>query len=449
MAEDQSRIIHDKNAQIAHSLAKNYENVYYVDLETKEFAVFGNNPIPDGVKFPSSGSDFFDNAIRNADLFIHPDDVKLMKKTYSRDVILKNLEKEGHYTVPFRTLIDGVIEHMRCFFIMCDDRKHIVCCLENIENEIRKSEKKERELQSARRMARMDELTGVRNRNALKEYAAELDGMIKSGKIEHGFAIVMCDINDLKLINDTRGHSFGDEAIQRTGRLISDVYGHSPVFRVGGDEFVAIIKGRDYEQRDELLSMIRKESQENKRLRSGPVIACGMALFDPTRDKDFDSVYNRADSRMYEDKISLKSERITDIYGNRGELDKPITDERKRLLDSMYGALLTVAGGGYVYLNDMKYDYSRWSLPLIDDFGIASEYMYHADRIWFGHIHPDDKAAYREAVEAVFRGDGEVRQLRYRARRQDGKYVWITTRCFILSDSDGKPDYFGGIMILN
>ncbi len=40
MAEDQSRIIHDKNAQIAHSLAKNYENVYYVDLETKEFAVF-------------------------------------------------------------------------------------------------------------------------------------------------------------------------------------------------------------------------------------------------------------------------------------------------------------------------------------------------------------------------------------------------------------------------
>lgn len=63
------------------------------------------------------------------------------------------------------------------------------------------------------------------------------------------------------------------------------------------------------------------------------------------------------------------------------KVNTPITDERKRLLDGLFGALYTVAGEGYVYINDMKYDFSRWSLSLIDDFGMDSEYMYHAEQI--------------------------------------------------------------------
>ena len=60
------------------------------------------------------------------------------------------------------------------------------------------------------------------------------------------------------------------------------------------------------------------------------------------------------------------------------------------MLDSLFGALLTVAGGGYIYLCDLRYDYSRWALSIIDDFGLKSEYMYHADKIWRDYIHPDD-----------------------------------------------------------
>ena len=48
----------------------------------------------------------------------------------------------------------------------------------------------------------------------------------------------------------------------------------------------------------------------------------------------------------------------------------------------MFGAMVTVSGGGYVFLNDMRYDFSRWALSLVDDFGLESEYMYHADKIW-------------------------------------------------------------------
>ncbi len=117
------------------------------------------------------------------------------------------------------------------------------------------------------------------------------------------------------------------------------------------------------------------------------------------------------------------------------------------MLDGMFGALLTIAGDGYVYLNDMKYDYSRWALSLIDDFGLQSEYMYHADSIWLEYIHPDDIKVYKEAVEAVLRGNAEVRPICYRARKTNGKYILLSTRGFVLSDKEGNPEYFGGIII--
>jgi diguanylate cyclase (GGDEF)-like protein len=362
--------------------------------------------------------------------------------------MLSTLSEKGVYTTIFRAVLDGNIFHMRHIYIMCRDQKHIVCCLENIEEEISKSEEKERDLQSAKLMARRDDLTGVRNSNAYREYILSIDSDISSGRELSPFGIVMFDINDLKLINDTRGHSFGDEAIQRASRMICEIYKHSPIFRVGGDEFVAVLSEHDYEHRDELIKKLKTETLANKRSRSGPVVACGMAVFDPEIDNSVDSVYERADKMMYADKKDLKSMSAKDRFKNMKKIETPITDERRRLLDGLFGAMYTIAGEGYVYLNDMKYDFSRWSLPLIDDFGIESEYMYHADKIWENYIHPDDMRAYKDAVDAVLCGNAELRPIVYRARKKDGTYTTLSTRGFVLSDKDGNPEYFGGIMTM-
>ena len=436
----------ETNNLIALSLAEHYECVYLVDLETDHYIVFSDNEsLPDS-DYPEGGDDFFADAKKNAGLFIHPDDLEFMVKLYNKDEILLNLSKDDVFTTIFRAVVNGKIFHMRHIVIMCKDRKHIVCCLENIEEEISRSEEKERDLQSAKRMARLDELTGVRNSNAYREYILAIDSEIRSGSELSPFGIVMFDINDLKLINDTRGHSFGDEVIQRASRMICDIYKHSPIFRVGGDEFVAVLTEYDYNQRDDLINKLREESIANRRSRSGPVVACGMAIFDPEKDHSVDSVYARADKIMYEDKKDLKSINARDGFANMEKIDAQIPDERRRLLDGLFGAMYTIAGEGYVYLNDMKYDFSRWSLPLVDDFGIESEYMYHADRIWQDYIHPDDMPAYRDAVDAVLSGDAVVRPVLYRARKKDGTYALLSTRGFVLSDKDGNPEYFGGIM---
>ena len=448
MQDENMTFDYETNNLIALSLAGHFECVYLVDLETGRYIVFADNESVSNSEYPEGGDDFFTDAKKNAGLFIHPDDLEFMVNLYSKDQMLLNLSENGVFTTIFRAVVDGKIFRMRHVEIMCKDGKHIVCCLENIEEEISRSEERERDLQSAQLMARRDDLTGVRNSNAYREYILSIDSEIASGKEPAPFGIVMFDVNDLKLINDTRGHSFGDEVIQRASRMICEIYKHSPIFRVGGDEFIAVLSEHDYEQRDDLIRKLREESLANKRSRSGPVLACGMAVFDPEIDNGADSVYARADQLMYSDKKALKSMSAKDGFMNMNKIDTPITDERRRLLDGLFDAMYTIAGSGYVYLNDMKYDFSRWSLSLIDDFGMESEYMYHADKIWQEYIHPDDLPAYKEAVDAVLSGDAEVRPVVYRARKKDGTYVLLSTRGFVLSDRDGNPDYFGGIIIV-
>ena len=109
--------------------------------------------------------------------------------------------------------------------------------------------------------------------------------------------------------------------------------------------------------------------------------------------------------------------------------------------------MYTLVGEGYIFLNDMRYDYSRWSLPLVVDFGLKSEYMYNAGAIWQEYIHPDDITVYSDAVDAIFKGNAEVKAIHYRARKPDGTYAVCATRAFVLIDENGVPEYFGGIII--
>lgn len=96
----------------------------------------------------------------------------------------------------------------------------------------------------------------------------------------------------------------------------------------------------------------------------------------------------------------------------------------------------------------MRYDYSRWSLQLVDDFSMKSEYMYHADKLWQERIHPEDTEGYKDAIDAVLCNiNAQIKPLTYRARKKDGTYAVLTTRGFVLSDKKGNPDYFGGIII--
>ncbi|MCR5748512.1 MAG: GGDEF and EAL domain-containing protein [Lachnospiraceae bacterium] len=125
-------------------------------------------------------------------------------------------------------------------------------------------------------------------------------------------------------------------------------------------------------------------------------------------------------------------------------MDNKIPEDRLRRLDSIFEALNTVAEGTYVYLCDMKYDYSRWSRSAIYAFGLPSEYMYEAGKTWETFVHPEDREGYRKSIEEIFYGGDTEHDMQYRARKRNGEYDVCTCRGVVIRDAEGNPEYFGG-----
>lgn len=433
--------------QVATTLATHFDGLYYVDIETGNYVEFVPISLLKEMGLPASGKDFFKDSARCVKKCVHPDDVEQALTFLKKENMLKYFAKKDSHVANYRIISGGEIIHLRHVEFLCEDKKHIVFGATNVEAEYRLQEEQRRNLASAELLARLDDLTGIRNKNAFKEQVKSIDKQIKSGSEVAPFGVVMCDVNDLKRTNDTRGHSFGDEMLQGASRMICEVFKHSPVFRVGGDEFVVVLTGNDFKQREKLVKKFKEMTEVNRASRSGPIVACGMAIYHEGRDKDFNTVFKRADQKMYKNKSKIKSTKIIEDVRKMKDVKKHIPAARKRLLDSLFGALCTVSDGGYVFLNDMRYNFSRWSITLVNDFGLESEYMYNADNIWSKFIHPEDVKSCGNAADVIFSDKAQFEAFYYRARKVDGTYVILSTRGFVLNDSKGKPEYFGGIIV--
>ncbi|MEE1212167.1 MAG: diguanylate cyclase [Treponema sp.] len=431
--------------QISIALSDYYDCMYYIDVESELFMEFLPSRLFKDIPHQKSGNRFIKFARTTARKYVHPNDLKKIISIYDKKKLQELISNGTPYSVPIRLVLNDKIIHTRHVIIICEDKKHILSCIVNIENEVQEKAEQKHHLMSAERMARRDELTGIKNKNAFTEQSQIIDKKIRKNPSSWEFGVVMCDVNNLKTINDTRGHSFGDEAIQKASQMICEIFKHSPVFRIGGDEFIVLLKDSDYEHREKLLALLREESITNKKTRVGPVVASGLAVYEPGRDKEFSDVFNRADSLMYENKMELKT--ITEIIQKTAVKNNPITKERKRMLDGLFESYLTIAGDGYVFLNDMKHDFSRWAISLVDDFGLKSEYMYAADKIWEKFIHPDDLPEFRNVMKKILVDHFEVNPVSYRVRKPDGTYILVTFRGFVITDINNTPDYFGGIIV--
>ena len=159
-----------------------------------------------------------------------------------------------------------------------------------------------------------DALTHVKNKAAFDIYSSRMDQTIQASKEGEmpEFGIVMFDSNELKEINDKYGHERGDEYLITACRMICGVFSHSPVFRVGGDEFVVLLTGQDYENRTLLMQDFDLATEKHNKRAEKPweriSVAKGIAAFIPGSDRNVDQVLTRADRRMYEEKRRMKGD---------------------------------------------------------------------------------------------------------------------------------------------
>lgn len=110
----------------------------------------------------------------------------------------------------------------------------------------------------------------------------------------------------IKKINDQYGHDKGDEYSKNACHFICTTFRRSAVFRIGGDEFAAVLMNEDFANRDSLIDIFVNEQESISSSATDPWnqlhIAIGLAIFTPETDSSLNDTIKRADNLMYVNK---------------------------------------------------------------------------------------------------------------------------------------------------
>ena len=287
------------------ALSPDFISIYSVNPETEEYVRFNSSEVYDKLHLESKDNDFFEVTRKSAKKIAHPDDIKGFLKVFTKERVLRDIKEDGQFAYRYRILIDGIVTHVIVKAALIDepDGKKLIVGVSNIERQVLQEQEYATTLLAAEDRATKDQLTGVKNKRAYVDEEDYLNVQIKAENIS-SFAIVVCDLNGLKEVNDTLGHHEGDAFIKEGCQIICDTFSRSPVFRIGGDEFAVIVMGKDLTHLDARLQKIAKMNRKNKKL--GKVtIAYGAGIYSP-EDKFVSDVFNRADSEMYRNKKKMK-----------------------------------------------------------------------------------------------------------------------------------------------
>lgn len=295
---------------VAMALASRYEVIYRVNIKTNEYYEFSSSEKYTKLEVGNRGEDFFADSQRNMKRDIYEEDYEMMAQAINKEHILKQLEHMNKIYLHYRLNLDGRPQYVSLVIMrLGTESDYIIVALENNDEAKRREIEFEAKIGSAIDMANKDALTGVKNKHAYVTAESHLNEQIDAETDGLEFAIAVCDINGLKEVNDAQGHSAGDKFIRDACAVICEVFDHSPVYRIGGDEFVVILRGHDYENRLDLVKHFYNLQVEHRH--AGLVtVAYGMSEFNPEKDLTVQDVFERADSLMYEEKARFKNQPI-------------------------------------------------------------------------------------------------------------------------------------------
>lgn len=159
----------------------------------------------------------------------------------------------------------------------------------------------EKEEEKLKYIAYHDELTGLKNRQAFKERIDTLS--------QKEACIGSIDANNLKKINDTMGHKYGDELLSAIANALSECFGEENVYRMGGDEFEVVLEGErsgSVDEKVERFHQLLEEKEEEMEHKFEITASVGFAYGDGILSVK--EIMDQADSKMYEDKKQKKEE---------------------------------------------------------------------------------------------------------------------------------------------
>ena len=289
------------------ALAGEFLCIYVMTPETGFYREYSSAAGLEAFVMPKEGKDFFSDFRENSIRIVHPDEKNRVFTALTMENVMQEIQNNGIFTLTFRMILEDEPRYvqLKAAIVEESDGKRMVIGVNDIDAQVRQEEEYGRRLAQARIEANIDALTGIKNRNAYRVYEERLNAQIEINSAQE-FAIVLLDVNDLKKVNDTEGHKAGDQFLRDACKIICTTFKRSPVFRVGGDEFVVLCQGEDFSRLAELTEIMRVHN-ENALADGGIVIALGVSCYE--NDANVAQVYERADQKMYENKRQLKEKR--------------------------------------------------------------------------------------------------------------------------------------------
>ena len=257
---------------------------------------------------PGPGTDFFGEVQRNIPKAVYAGDQERLAKAIQRASLEAALAEHPALFIDYR-VISGcklVYYRLKAAYAEPGDRRHVILGVTNVNSQISEVLHREAEQSQALRLAQefanRDALTGVKTKRVFA--ATEEDWNRRMAEGGCSFAVVVCDVNGLKEVNGTLGRQADDQLIKDAATIVCTTFKHSPVYRIGNDEFVAVLSGQDYENRLGLIRSLREKAEAQARA-GGVVVASGMAELSAS-DECFGAVFERAGKAMYGNKKMLK-----------------------------------------------------------------------------------------------------------------------------------------------
>ena len=150
-----------------------------------------------------------------------------------------------------------------------------------------------------RKRSTLDPLTGLFNRNALEQRLAEIDGEPCDQEGGQSHALLLCDLDHFKQVNDQFGHAAGDAVLQDVAYAMRAVLrAGDSIYRIGGEEILVILPGASREDAMAVAERLRKAVRERRPVGVGVTISIGAAISKPSA-VDADDLVARADAALY------------------------------------------------------------------------------------------------------------------------------------------------------
>ena len=285
------------------------------------------------------------------------------------------------------------------------------------------------------REAHIDSLTGTHNKSAFIDAENAINEKIQAGTA--AFSIALFDVNYLKITNDIFGHIVGDELLQTVANCMKNTFGPQNVYRIGGDEFVALLCTDDVQKHVENANACFAQI-EGSSLITYPDVpvssAMGIATFSPESDTSLADVLTRADRMMYKNKTEIKKNTPfwqKDLNAMRQSQIQRYLEFLKTLSESMgsYPFLYDITTNTNWFFNDINKDY-----PICRD-GCPTNTVEEMMAV----VHPADREALAADLQKIADGTSLEHNMNYRWINRNGVPVWINCHGKVINDTQGKP----------